>query len=244
MVNAKKIVILSLGGSVGKTMLTVQCLYPHMPEARILAVDTANETARDFGIKNCELHSGDDFNRTYHALMSTPGDVIVDVGGSKECREFMGGMLAIEGSDEVTTFIVPSTPSSKDQGCALETIYRLIDDGVDISKIKVIFTGTRKDTAEEFEQLIEGMKESGLAPDLNLTIFRSDLFNDMIEGHELIQDIVADETDYKEKATNRKRGDSTDYVEKLIRQKMARKTVWPNLQSVYQHLFPHERQEV
>lgn len=234
----KKAVILSLGGSVGKTMFVTQCLHPHMQDARILAVDTANETAKDFGIKNCELHSGDDFNKTYHSLMSIPGNVIVDVGGSKECREFMAGMLAIEGSDEVTTFIVPSTPASKDQGCAIETIERLIDDGVDKNKIKVVFTGTKKDTAEEFAQLIEGMKENDLVPDLNLTIFHSALFNEMIAEHELILNIVSDETDYKEMATNRKKGDNTDYVAKLIRQKMARKTVWPNLQSVFQHLFP------
>jgi len=233
----QKVVILSLGGSVGKTMIVTQCLHPHMQDARILAVDTANETAKDFGIKNCELHSGDDFNKTYHALMSTPGNVIVDVGGSKECREFMAGMLAIEGSDEVTTFIVPSTPASKDQGCAIETIERLIEDGVDKNKIKVVFTGTRKDTAEEFAQLIEGMEENGLVPDFNLTIVHSALFNEMIAEHELILDIVSDETDYKEMATNRKKGDNADYVGRLIRQKMARKTVWPNLQSVYQHLF-------
>jgi hypothetical protein len=233
----KKTVILSLGGSVGKTMILTQCLHPHMLDAKILAVDTANETAKDFGIE-CELHSGDAFNKTYHSLMSTSGNVIVDVGGSKECREFMAGMLAIEGSDEVTTFIVPSTPASKDQGCAIQTIERLIDDGVDKNKIKVVFTGTKKDTAEEFAQLIAGMKENGLVPDLNLTIFFSPLFNEMIEGHELIKNIVADETDYKKMAMSKKDDDNTDYPAKVIRQKMARITVWPNLQSVYQQLFP------
>lgn len=237
---ANKIAILTLGGSEGKTMITVQCLHPHMPDARILAVDTTNETAADFGIKNCEMHSGDEFNKTYHALMTTPGDVIVDVGGSKECREFMAGMLAIEGSDELTTIIIPSTPTSKSQSCAVETIERLIDEGVDKNKIKVIFTGTKKDTAVEFAQLIAGMEENGLVPDLNLTIAHSELFNEMIENKELISNIIADETDYKEKAESRKKGDTTDYVGKLIRQKMARKTVWPNLQEVYQHLFKQE----
>lgn len=236
----KKIVILSLGGSEGKTMIVTQCLHPHLQQARILCVDSANDTAAEFGIQNCEKHSGDDFNKTYHSLMSTAGDVIVDVGGSKECKEFMAGMLAIEGSDEITTVIVPSKPESKGQGCAIETIERLIDDGVDKSKIKVIFTGTKKDTAIEFAQLIEGMEENGLMPNLNLTIAHSELFNEMIKHKELISNIVADETDYKEKAASRKKGDSTDYVGKLIRQKMARKTVWPNLQAVYQHLFAGE----
>jgi hypothetical protein len=237
LIPAKKIVILSLGGSEGKTMTVVHCLHPHMPTAKILCVDSANETAAEFGIKNCEKHSGDEFNQTYHSLMSATGDVIVDVGGSKECKEFIAGMLAIEGSDEITTVIIPSTPTSKGQSCAIETFQRLIDDGVDKNKIKVIFTGTKKDTASEFAQLIAGMEESELVPDLNLTIFYSVLFNEMAEHKELISSIIEDETDYKEKTANRKKGDSTDYVGKLIRQKMARITVWPNLQTVFYSLF-------
>jgi hypothetical protein len=234
----KKIVLMSLGGSVGKTMVTTQCLFPHMPDARILCVDQANTTAANFGIKNCESHSGDEFNKTYRSLMSTNSDVIVDVGGSKECKEFMDGMLALDGSDAITTIIIPARPNSKDQGCAVQTIERLIIDGVDKNKIKVIFTETKKNTADEFEQLISGMKENNLTPDLNLTIFHSLLFNEMIEETELISDILADETDYKEKAANRVKGDRTDYVGKLMRQKMAKNSVWPNLQTVYQTLFP------
>ena len=234
----KKIVLMSLGGSVGKTMINTQCLYPHMHDATILCVDQANTTAADFGIKNCESHSGDEFNKTYRSLMATRGDVIVDVGGSKECKEFLDGMLAIDGSDVITTIIIPARPNSKDQGCALETIERLIIDGVDKNKIKVIFTETKKNTAVEFAQLINGMEENGLTPDLNLIIFYSPLFNEMIEDKELISDILADKTDYKEMAADRVEGDKTDYVGKHLRQKMAKNSVWANLQTVYISLFP------
>lgn len=234
----KKIVLMSLGGSVGKTMINTQCLYPHMPDATILCVDQANTTAADFGIKNCESHSGDEFNKTYRSLMATRGDVIVDVGGSKECKEFFDGMLTLDGSDVITTIIIPARPNSKDQGCAIQTIERLLIDGVDKNKIKVIFTDTKKNTAVEFEQLIKGMQDNGLEPNLNLTIFSSALFNEMIEEKELISHILADKTDYKEKAISRKSSDETDYIGKLMRQKMAVNSVWPNLQTVYQSLFP------
>jgi hypothetical protein len=234
----KKIVLMSLGGSVGKTMINTQCLYPHMPDATILCVDQANTTAADFGIKNCESHSGDEFNKTYRSLMATRGDVIVDVGGSKECKEFFDGMLTIDGSDVITTIIIPARPNSKDQGCAIQTIERLLIDGVDKNKIKVIFTDTKKNTSVEFEQLIKGMVDNGLKPDLNLTIFSSALFNEMIEEKELISDILTDKTDYKEKALSRISTDETDYIGKLMRQKMAINSVWPNLQTVYQSLFP------
>lgn len=232
----KKIVLMSLGGSVGKTMITTQCLYPHLINARILCVDQANTTAADFGIKNCESHSGDEFNKTYRALMTVAGDVIVDVGGSKECKEFLDGMLVLDGSDAISTIIIPSRPNSKDQGCAIQTIDRLLNDGVDKSKIKVVFTETRKNTATEFEQLISGMRENGLTPDLNLTIFFSALFGEMIEDRELISDWIADKTDYKGKIVGRVKGDETDYVGKLMRQKMA-PAVWSNLQAVYKALF-------
>ena len=234
----KKIVLMSLGGSVGKTMINTQCLYPHMLDATILCVDQANTTAADFGIKNCESHSGDEFNKTYRSLMATRGDVIVDVGGSKECKEFFDGMLTLDGSDVITTIIIPARPNSKDQGCAIDTIERLLTDGVNINKIKVVFTDTKKDTAVEFAQLIRGMEDNCLEPDLNLTIFSSVLFNEMIEEKELISHILADKTDYKEKALSRISSDETDYIGKLMRQKMAINSVWPNLQTVYQSLFP------
>ena len=239
MEKSKKIVLLSLGGSVGKTLVATQCLYPNLPAARFLCVDQTNDTAIDFGIKNCEAHSGDDFNRTYRALMEADGDVIVDVGGTKECKEFMSGMLLIDGSDEITTIIIPSRPDSKDQACALETIETLILDGVDKDKIKVIFTGTQKNAALEFAQLIFGMAENGMAPDLELTIGYSPLFDEMIREKELIINILADTTDYKAAHAQRVKGDNTDYIGRLMRQKMA-KSVWPNLQAVFAKLFPSE----
>lgn len=234
----KKIVLMSLGGSVGKTMITTQCLYPHMPDVQILCVDQANDTAADFGIRNCAAHAGDEFNKTYRALMTIKGDVIVDVGGSKECKEFMNGMLAIDGSDEITTIIIPSRPNSKDQGCAVDTIERLLMDGVDKNKIKVIFTDVKKSVATEFEQLINGMQANGLTPDLDLMIQSSLLYGEMIEKKELISDILADQTDYKEKAAARSKNDKTDYVGKHMRQKMARNAAWPNLHAVFLKLFP------
>jgi len=234
----KKIVLMSLGGSVGKTMITTQCLYPHMPEAHILCVDQINTTAADFGIKNCTSLAGDEFNKAYRALMGADGDVIVDVGGAKECNEFLKGMLEVDGSDEITTIIIPAKPNAKDQGCALDTIQRLIIDGVDPTKIKVIFTGTVKNTANEFGQLISGMKKHGLQPDLDLTIFNSSVYNELIEEQELITDVLADKTDYKDKARNQQSGDTTDYTGKLLRQRMAHNVAWPNLQMVFKTLFP------
>ena len=234
----KKIVLMSLGGSVGKTMITTQCLYPHMLDAHILCVDQTNTTAANFGIKNCTSLAGEEFNKAYRALMAADGDVIVDVGGAKECTEFLKGMLEVDGSDEITTIIIPAKPNAKDQGCALDTIQRLIIDGVDKSKISVIFTGTVKNTADEFGQLIAGMKEHGIAPNLDLTIFNSEVYNEMIEAEELITEILADKTDYKDKARNRLAGDTTDYTGKLLRQRMAQNVAWPNLQVVFKTLFP------
>lgn len=237
-IEQKKIVLMSLGGSVGKTLITTQCLFPHMPDAHILCMDQTNTTAADFGIKNCTLLAGEEFNKAYRALMNAEGDVIVDVGGAKECTEFLKGMLEVDGSDEITTIIIPAKPNSKDQGCALDTIARLIIDGVDKSKIKVIFTGTIKSTSDEFEQLIAGMKKHGLDADLDLTIFHSKVYNEMIQAEELITSILEDDTDYKEKARTRQEGDTTDYTGKLLRKRMAQNVAWPNLQVVFKTLFP------
>lgn len=234
----EKVVVLTLGGTAGKTMFTTQGLHPLFPNAKILCVDQVNTTAADFGIPNCEKHHGEDFNRVYRSIMSNKGDVIVDVGGSKECKEFMEGMLAVDGSEKITKFIIPSRPNSKDQGCAIDTIERLIIDGVDKTKIKVVFTEVRKNVSDEFRQLIDGMAENGIEPDLDLMIQYSPVYGEMIEHKLLISDIIADTTDYAEKAENRTAGDFTDYIGMHLRQKMAVKSAWPNLQSVFLKIFP------
>ncbi len=234
----KKIVVASLGGSVGKTLFVTQGLWPFMPDAQILCVDQTNTTAADFGIKNCTSLAGEEFNKTYRALMTAPGDVIVDVGGAKECREFLNGMLEIDGSDEITMIVIPSRPNAKDQGCALDTIERLLLDGVDKTKIRVVFTDVKKDTAVECEQLIGGMQDKGLVPNLDLTIFHSVVYDEMIESKQLISEVLADTTDYKEKMINRSKNDKTDYAGKIIRQRMARNVAWPNLQNVFNALYP------
>ena len=77
---------------------------------------------------------------------------------------------------DCTTIIIPARPNSKDQGCAVQTIERLIIDGVDKNKIKIMFTETRKNTAVEFAQLISGMKENNLTPDLNFDNFSQHSF--------------------------------------------------------------------
>lgn len=234
---AHKIVLLSLGGSVGKTMFVTQGFHPLLPDARILCVDQVNTTAWDFGIENCEIHSGEEFNRVYRSMMNTKGDVIVDVGGSKECKEFMEGMLSVDGSDRITMIIIPARNNTKDQGCAIDTIERLILDGVDKTKIKVIFTDVKKNVAEEFKLLIDGMIENRLEPDLDLMVQHSSLFGELIEHKLLISDIVADTTDYSEKAENRAPDDHTDYIGMHLRQRMAQKSVWPNLRAVFSKLL-------
>lgn len=235
----RKIVLLSIGGSVGKTLVTVQCLHPHMPNAKILCVDQTNTTASDFGIPNCQSLSGEEFEEAFRQLIRAKGDVIIDVGGSKECDQFLTGMYEI-GSDAITHFLIPSKPDSKDQGCALETIDRLLYSGVESTKIFVLFTGTKRETAKEFAQLIDGMREREIDVDLNRTIFFNNLFDDLIRDRIRITDVVADATDYNKAASERMDDDTEDYVEKFIRKQKAQKTVWPNLQAVYQATFSAE----
>lgn len=232
----KKIVLLSLGGSVGKTLLTVQCLYPHMPDAQILCVDQTNTTAANFGITGCVSLSGEEFDEAFRHMMAGNVDVIADVGGSKECDQFLSGMLEI-GSDAITHFIIPSKPDSKDQTCAKETIDRLLLSGVDADKIKVIFMETKKDTAKEFKQLIEDMEKRNVDVNLERTLFSNVLFDTMIKDISLITSILADTTDYNKAAEERKEGDTTDYVGKYINKQKAVRTVWPNLQAVYEAIF-------
>lgn len=251
-----KVVICSLGGSVGKTTVTAHMLCPRMPKARMIAVDTANATVKHFGI-DCEEYGGEDFTKLYKQLVRMD-DAIIDVGGSKEGKEFLTGMEGMEGHDEIDAFIVPSMSDDKDQKAAFKTIELLLAQGVSKNKIKVVFNGVEKDTEEEFDYLLGALLANDIPYSIEATIFKHDLFNVLSVQKRSLESILNDKTDYKalykklaQKLTaEEESGDETgDEIElsKLSDLMVAQKSVLKvnqNLNKVFESLFPEAKVEV
>jgi len=192
-----KIVVASTVGSAGKTTITAHMLHPRLPKAKIISVDTVNYTVGHFGIDSIE-YSGDDFAKMYKDIVKFD-DVIIDVGGSLEARQFLEGMDWMGGSDEIDYFIVPAKPDNKDQISAWQTIDTLLTQGVQKDRIKVIFNSVHKDTEREFDHLLGLLYSNGIDFSLDATIFAHDFFDILSKHKRSMQSILADTTDYKAK---------------------------------------------
>ena len=231
-----KVVICSLAGSVGKTTITTHLLHPRMPEAKIYTVDTTNATARDFGVE-AEAYSGDEFSKIYKQIVRNDA-LIIDVGGSKEGKEFLAGMDWIDGQDEIDSFIIPSMPDDKDQKAAVKTIDLLLAQGVDKNKIKVIFNAVKKNTVDEFDYLLGALTVKQIPFSLDATIFNNEVY-DILSAHgRSLDSILNDQTDYKKIVRTAEDEDEITRASDLMVAQKAAPKVNDNLSTVYQSIFP------
>ena len=238
----KVIAITSKAGTVGKTTLTSHCIYPRMPNARVMAVDTANFTASHFGIPT-EIFGGNEFNRLFAEIMNdTETDMIIDVGGSKECIEFIGGMRQTKGQTEITHFIIPVMPEFKDQDAAMDTIELLLKQKVDPSKIKVVFMKYIRNVNDEFDHVLRGMQYLKIPIELKASIEFTPVF-DILTAHGVsLTTMLGDKTNYKEKLLTFPKGDPERdrCIDMRIAQGSAEE-VNEILQNVFDALFPSKK---
>jgi hypothetical protein len=231
----------SIGGSVGKTTITAHMLCPRLPESKVITVDTSNVTVKHFGIAVDE-YSGEEFTQLYKQLVRLD-KAIIDVGGSKECKEFLEGMDWMEGHDEVDAFVVPATSDDKSQKAAFKTIELLVAQGVSKDKIKVIFNGVVKNTVVEFDYLLGALSVHQIPFDLEATIFKHTLFDILSVHKRSLGSILTDKTNYKQLFA---KSDDDAQLAKLsdlmIAQKAAPK-VNENLDIVFNALFPVKKAE-
>ena len=236
-----KVVICSLAGSVGKTTITTHLLHPRMPDAKIYTVDTTNVTAADFGV-DTEAFSGDEFSKIYKQIVRNE-KLIIDVGGSKEGKEFLSGMDWMDGQDEIDAFIIPSMPDDKDQKAAFRTIELLLAQNVDKSKIKVIFNSVKKNTLDEFDYLLGALTVTQIPYSLDATIFSNEIFNILSTYGRSLDSILKDSTDYKQIVRTATDEDEISRASDLMVAQKGAPKINENLTTVYQSLFPAKKAE-
>lgn len=230
-----KAVVASLGGSVGKTIVTANVLVPRIPDAFVVAVDTANQTVKDFGI-NAEIYTSDQFKNLYTDLVRHDS-IIIDVGGSKEGKDFLEEMDWMQGHDEVDYFIIPSMPDDKDQKAAVKTIDLLIAQGVNKDKIKVVFNAVKRNTVDEFDYLLGALTAKGIAFSLEASIFENRAYNILSKHNRTVAAMLDDKTDYKARLKASDDVDVEEVTDLLYAQKTAAK-LNENLDRVFSALFP------
>ncbi|HFE3207836.1 TPA: transcriptional regulator [Providencia stuartii] len=158
-----KIIVMNNSGNVGKTTICQNMLVPRLGEIDVIRVETLNDDGESTG----EKLGADLFDEIFESILSSE-NVLVDVGASnvevfnyKLENEFVGSHTFID------YFIIPVTPDEKQQRDTIATIKTLIDIGVDVDKIKVVFNrlNAKKDLLKQFETLImsNDLKEYGFS---------------------------------------------------------------------------------
>lgn len=186
-----KFFVLNSSGNVGKSLISRELLYPRLDKPLIIEVETVNRGSKEIAHLNVEqFKSGDDFMNLYLKIMEVE-NVIVDVGASN-LANFWEQMSGYEGIELLfDMFIIPTVSGDKEMTDTYKTIKFLRAQGIDDSKIKVIFNRVKNSVDSEFSVLLStdydfntslAIKESEIFKELGLMkLTISDVYNPSLE---------------------------------------------------------------
>jgi len=187
-----KFFVLNSSGNVGKSLISRELLYPRLEDSLIIEVETVNRGSKEMSHLNVEqFKSGDDFMNLYLKLMEIE-NVIVDVGASNLAVfwEQMSEYAGIESLFDL--FIIPTVPGDKEMTDTYKTILFLRSQGINDSKIKVIFNRIKNTVENDFSVLLSADFDF----DTTLAIKESSLFKDLGFMKQTIADIYNPNLDY------------------------------------------------
>lgn len=222
----KKIAVLNLSGNVGKTTLTKNLLRAYMPDAKLISVETINNSDA-LNVEHFEVEelNASQFRNIYRELMA--GDaVILDVGASN-CEKFMEEMTKFKSSvSELDLVLVPTVPDVKQQKDTITTIEWLHKLGVPADRIRPIFNqynGEQK-INEAFAHVIgysltDGQKTATWLP--HVVIENNDVFEMANTQKRTVLDIANDTTDWKAARQAAKEAKDMDALELAMDGQMA-----------------------
>ncbi|WP_088154047.1 StbB family protein [Achromobacter xylosoxidans] len=201
-----KIVVLNYSGSVGKTMATSHVFAPRIPDAEIIAVESTNESAADLGL-DVEQMRGEQFGRLFRKLLMAES-AIVDVGASN-IEDFLAQLIKYdEAHREVDHYVLPVVSSGKAQRETIKTIQALTQIGVPAERVRVLFNRVDADVKEEFAPIFGYAKQAGgFMANPEAAIFENEIFDLLANKRTTIKEILADETNYRQKLRETDRND-------------------------------------
>lgn len=187
-----KFFVLNSSGNVGKSLISRELLYPRLDEPFIIEVETVNRGSKEIAHLNVEqFKSGDDFMNLYLKLMEVE-NVIVDVGASN-LANFWEQMSNYDGIESLfDMFIIPTVSGDKEMTDTYKTIKFLRSQGIEDSKIKVIFNRVKNSVESEFSVLLSADYDF----DKSLAIKESEIFKELGLMKLTISDIYNPDLDY------------------------------------------------
>lgn len=235
-----KVVVINYTGTVGKTTIAANLLWPRMDGAPLYAIESINETAENLGL-DVEKLRGNAFRELFKRLM-LEDRAIIDVGASN-VEDFMANLEEFEEAhEEVDYYVVPVTSGTKEQKETVSMIGSLASLGVPPEKIRVLFNRVKKEVKAEFP-IIAAYHHSAGAFTLNpeCAVYESELFDALSINRISMQSLMDDDTDYKTLLKNKDASvQERDRWSDMYGLKLLCKGVNRKLDRVFAELFDHE----
>lgn len=235
---SKKIVVMNFSGNVGKTTVAAHMLKPRLNDARIFSIESLNVDASSDGV-DVEKMRGKKFGELVAEVMKTD-DAIIDVGASN-VEDFLKLMQQYDGShEEFDFFVIPTVKAKKQMADTVNTIRALAALGIPKKKIRLLFNKveTDEDVAGEFAPLF-GLAEIEKNFTLNekAVVYENEVFERLKSLGKSLQDISADQTDYRAMLKTATTEDDKDKCVEMIGAKRLATTANKNMDDAFAALF-------
>ena len=222
-----RIAALNKSGNVGKTTLVSCMMAPRMPDlVKVAYVDLTNAMPDKLASPIGAIYGAHEFGEVENELLDAKRkskSMIIDFGASDYNTTLeMFSQFALF-KNAIDLFVLPCLPESKIQEDTISVIEDLLDFGIDITKIRVLFNfvplrdkkNLKRTFAEIFEFQAEQLEKRGktfVAND-DLVMYEAEVFKQLgkLKPKMALATILADETDYEAAIIN-----SSDDDEKFL----------------------------
>ena len=229
-----KVAVINFSGNVGKSTVARHLLAPRVNNAEVIPVESINSDGTDE-----TAIRGKQFGELQEYLQ-TLDDAVIDIGASN-VEDFVKLMKQYKGSHEdFDFFVVPTVPATKQQRDTISTVEALANLGVPAKKIRLLFNMVDLEESPEriFSGLFEYQRESKsftLKPEAVIHV--NDIYGKLKGSKTGIREILADETDYKERIKTAKDADEKLHFAQMLSIKRLAAGVSEELDAVFKALF-------
>ena len=229
-----KVAVINFSGTVGKSTVARHLLAPRLNNAEVIPVESINSDGTDE-----TAIRGKQFGELQEYLQ-TLDDAVIDIGASN-VEDFVKLMKQYKGSHEdFDFFVVPTVPATKQQRDTISTVEALANLGVPAKKIRLLFNMVDLEESQEriFSGLFEYQRESKsftLKPEAVIHV--NDIYGKLKGSKTGIREILADETDYKERIKTAKDADEKLHFAQMLSIKRLAAGVSEELDAVFKALF-------
>ncbi len=186
------IAVVNNSGNVGKSTICDILLKPRLEGAQVVKVETINSDGT-----NDEKISAEQFEDVLNK-MDEHDCSIIDVGSSN-IENFLLKMQEFKSSHEdIDYFLVPVTPSNKQQVDSATTIQNLMTLGIEPERVKVVFNMANKKlvVTKEYAEFLSGIP-SGISLSEYPVVFESTVFDLLAKIDRPFLDVLNDKRDYR-----------------------------------------------